>query len=174
MPPVNRRPPYELYPTAEREVALWQCHKLHCDLYSAARQERIAAYRFAGKAIGFAQQCKTLTEIRQDNPEYRALNASRRRAPRAPRSSPRANRIGNVETLKRGSSAEVFAILLSGPGRGQRFRQRQRSSIRRPGRFSMPCASKRKKPDARCPCWRRGNRPGPPGSQLHPEPAKRP
>ena len=75
MPPVNRRTTYKLYPTAEQELALWQCHKLHCDLYNAARQERIDAYWLAGKSIGFAEQCKSLTEIRQDNPAYRALNA---------------------------------------------------------------------------------------------------
>jgi putative transposase len=44
-------------------------------LYNAARQERIDAYRLAGKSIGFAEQCKSLTEIRRDNAEYRALNA---------------------------------------------------------------------------------------------------
>jgi putative transposase len=72
---VNRRTTYKLYPTAEQEVALWQCHKLHCDLYNAAREERIDAYRLAGKSIGFAEQCKSLTEIRRDHAAYRALNA---------------------------------------------------------------------------------------------------
>jgi putative transposase len=75
MPLVNRRTTDKLYPIAEQEVALWQCHKLHGDLYNAARQERTDAYRLAGKSIGFAEQCKSLTEIREDNPEYRALNA---------------------------------------------------------------------------------------------------
>lgn len=75
MDPVNRRVTYKLYPTAAQERAMWECHKLHCDLYNAALQERIDAYRLAGKSIGFAAQCKSLTEIRADHPEYRALNA---------------------------------------------------------------------------------------------------
>ena len=75
MDPVNRRVTYKLYPTAAQERAMWQCHRLHCDLYNAALQERIDAYRLAGKSIGFAAQCKSLTEIRADHPEYRALNA---------------------------------------------------------------------------------------------------
>lgn len=75
MDSVNRRVTYKLYPTATQERQLWQCHKLHCDLYNAALQERIDAYRLAGKTIGFAAQCKSLTEIRADHPEYRALNA---------------------------------------------------------------------------------------------------
>jgi putative transposase len=72
---VNRRVTYKFYPTVKQERLLWQCHRLHCDLYNAALQERIDAYRRAGKTIGFAAQCKSLTEIRADNPEYRALNA---------------------------------------------------------------------------------------------------
>jgi transposase len=75
MAPVNRRVTYKLYPTAAQERQLWQCHKLHCDLCNAARQERIDAYRLARKSIGFAARCKSLIEIRADHPEYRALNA---------------------------------------------------------------------------------------------------
>ena len=48
-----------------QERALWEFHKLHCDLYNAALEERISAYRLAGKTIGFAAQY----------PEHRALNA---------------------------------------------------------------------------------------------------
>jgi hypothetical protein len=36
---------------------MWRMHQLHCDLYNAARQERIDAYRLAGKSIGFAALC---------------------------------------------------------------------------------------------------------------------
>ena len=75
MAAVNRRVTYKLYPTAEQERLLWQCHKRHCDLYNAALEERISAYQKAGKSIGFAAQCRSLTEIRAEHPEYRALNA---------------------------------------------------------------------------------------------------
>ena len=75
MDPVNRRVTEKLDPTAAQERALWECHKLHCDLHNAALEERISAYRLAGKTIRFAAQCKSPTEIRADHPEYRALNA---------------------------------------------------------------------------------------------------
>jgi hypothetical protein len=56
------------YPIAVQQRAPLPCHKLHCDLEKAAVQERIDAYRPAGKTIGFAAQCKSLTEIRTDPP----------------------------------------------------------------------------------------------------------
>ena len=48
---------------------------LHRALYNAALEERIEAYRKAGKSIGFADQCKSATAIRLDDPAYRGLNA---------------------------------------------------------------------------------------------------
>jgi putative transposase len=75
MAPVNRRITYKLYPTDTQKAAMWRMHQLHCDLHNAARQERMDAYRLAGKSIGFAAQCKSLTEIRAEHPEYLALNA---------------------------------------------------------------------------------------------------
>jgi ribosomal protein L37AE/L43A len=38
-------------PVQRRSGLLWQCHKLHCDLYNAALQERTDAYRLAAKSI---------------------------------------------------------------------------------------------------------------------------
>lgn len=55
---VNRHVTYKLYLTATQESAMWQCHKLHCDLYNAALQERIDSWRLARKSIRFAAQCK--------------------------------------------------------------------------------------------------------------------
>ena len=75
MAPVNRRVTYKLYPSVSQEAAMWRTHKLHCDLRNAALQERIDAYRLAGKTISFAAQCKSLTEIRAAHPEYLAINA---------------------------------------------------------------------------------------------------
>jgi putative transposase len=75
MQAVNRRVTCKLHPREHQEAKLWRCHTLHCDLYNAALQERIDAYRLAGKSFGFAEQCKSLTEIRRENPQYRALNA---------------------------------------------------------------------------------------------------
>ncbi len=42
-------------------------------LYNAALEERIDAWRKAGKSISFTDQCKSLTEIREDDEAYRAL-----------------------------------------------------------------------------------------------------
>lgn len=75
MLPVNRRITYKLYPTPAQERQLWQTHKRHCDLYNAALQERIDAYRKVGKSISYVDQCRSLTEIRADHAEYAALNA---------------------------------------------------------------------------------------------------
>lgn len=73
--PVNRRVTYKLYPSLAQRVALERVCALHQQLYNAALEERIDAYRKAGKSISFADQCKSLTEIRAAHPEYLALNA---------------------------------------------------------------------------------------------------
>ena len=50
-------------------------HSLHRQLYNSALEERIEAYRKASISISYADQCKSLTLIRQQNPEYLAVNA---------------------------------------------------------------------------------------------------
>ncbi|MYA35226.1 MAG: IS200/IS605 family element transposase accessory protein TnpB [Gammaproteobacteria bacterium] len=45
-------------------------------LYNAALDERINAHRKAGESIGFYDQCKSLTEIRRDMPEFANFNAT--------------------------------------------------------------------------------------------------
>ena len=44
------------------------------DLYNAALEERRDHWRFAGERVTFAGQCKALTEIRRDIPEYGRLD----------------------------------------------------------------------------------------------------
>lgn len=73
--PVNRRVTYKLYPSRAQTVALGRACALHQQLYNAALEERIDAYRKCGKSISFADQCKSLTEIRAAHPEYLSLNA---------------------------------------------------------------------------------------------------
>jgi len=75
MPPVNRRITYKLYPTATQAAALERLCDLHRTLYNAALQERIGAYRKSGLSISFADQCKSLSVIRRECPEYLAINA---------------------------------------------------------------------------------------------------
>lgn len=72
---VNRRATYKLYPSKEQDAALWHLHYLHRQLYNAALEERIDAYRKCGVSISYVDQCRSLTMIRAQNPEYLAVNA---------------------------------------------------------------------------------------------------
>lgn len=72
---VYRRTTYKLYPNATQHVALEMLCDLHRGLYNAALEERIDAYRKTGKSISYADQCKSLTAIRQQCPEYLSVNA---------------------------------------------------------------------------------------------------
>lgn len=49
--------------------------RLHQQLYNAALEERIQAYRKQGRSLSFSQQCKSLTQLRAELPEYDTLNA---------------------------------------------------------------------------------------------------
>lgn len=75
MSTVNRRVTYKLYPSASQHAALEKMCDLHRTLYNAALEERIDAYRKTGTSIGFSAQCKSLTQIRRECPEYLAVNA---------------------------------------------------------------------------------------------------
>jgi len=72
---VNRKVIYRLYPTQRQEAELLRVKELHRALYNAALEERIGAWKKAGKSISFADQCKSLTQIRNEHPEYKAINA---------------------------------------------------------------------------------------------------
>ena len=79
---VNRRVTFKLYPSRAQLVALERLHDLHRMLYNAALQERIEAWRRKdpltgiGTSISFADQCKSLTTIRQPLQRMGALAAS--------------------------------------------------------------------------------------------------
>ena len=72
---VNRRVTYKLYSSRAQMAALERLHHLHRVLYNAALEERIEAYRMARISISYANQCKSLTAIRQQDPAYLAVNA---------------------------------------------------------------------------------------------------
>ena len=72
---VNRRVTYKLYPSRAHLAALERLHHLHRVLYNAALEERIEATRMARISISYANQCKSLTAIRQQDPAYLAVNA---------------------------------------------------------------------------------------------------
>ncbi|MBP6083817.1 MAG: helix-turn-helix domain-containing protein, partial [Providencia sp.] len=68
-----RKITYQLYPNKAEHNALLECLRLQKDLYNAALQERIDCYRKTGKSLSYNQQQASLTQIRADIPEYKAL-----------------------------------------------------------------------------------------------------
>lgn len=70
-----RRITYKLYPSKKQDEALETMCDAHRHLYNAALEERISAWRLASKSIGYGAQCKSLTQIRANDPELRAINA---------------------------------------------------------------------------------------------------
>ena len=75
MAPVHRRVTYKLYPSPDQAAALERACDMHRSLYNAALEERIEAWRKARHLITFADQCKSVTAIRLDDPAYRGINA---------------------------------------------------------------------------------------------------
>ena len=65
-----RKTTYRLYPTPKQTAALDALLRSHQQLYNAALQERISAWSKAGKSISYADQCKSLTLLRKEFPEW--------------------------------------------------------------------------------------------------------
>ena len=75
--PVLRKTTYRLYPTPKQAGAMADLLRSHQQLYNAALEERISAWSKAGKSISYADQCKSLTLLRKELPEWRdAANCS--------------------------------------------------------------------------------------------------
>lgn len=75
MVPVHRRVTYKLYPSPSQAVGMEHICALHRALYNAALQERQDAWRLARKSVGYVEQCRSLTTVRRENPEYLGVNA---------------------------------------------------------------------------------------------------
>lgn len=71
----RRKVTFKLYPTAREAERLSGWVRLHCELYNAALQERIEAYRKAGKSISYYDQQNVLPEIKADRPEFAELGS---------------------------------------------------------------------------------------------------
>ena len=71
-----RKATYRLYPTPAQKVALGDLLRSHQQLYNAALEERISAWQKLRKSISYADQCKSLTDIRRCLPEYAIPNCS--------------------------------------------------------------------------------------------------
>lgn len=75
MNPVNRKVTYRMYPTPTQAKALEETLGLHQRLYNAALEQRKTAYRRQRVSVGYGEQCRELTALRAEDPEYAALNA---------------------------------------------------------------------------------------------------
>ena len=70
-----RKVTFKLYPNAREAERLTAWVRLHCELYTAALQERIEAYRKAGKSISYYDQQNVLPEIKAARPEFVELGS---------------------------------------------------------------------------------------------------
>jgi len=65
-----RKTTYRLYPTPKQALALTELLRSHQQLYNAALEERISAWTKAKISISYEDQCKSLTVVRNDLPEW--------------------------------------------------------------------------------------------------------
>ena len=73
---LSRKVLYRMYPTPAQESALLAMLGAHQQLYNTALAQRISVWQRAHeKRIGFADQCRDLTELRADDETYATLNA---------------------------------------------------------------------------------------------------
>lgn len=71
----RRKVTYKLYPTAGQAAQLEAWTRLHCELYNAALEERISAYKKACKSISYYEQQNMLPTIKADRPEFTPLGS---------------------------------------------------------------------------------------------------
>lgn len=71
----RRKVTFKLYPNASESERLTAWVRLHCELYNAALEERIDAYRKHGKSISYYDQQNVLPEIKVARPELAALGS---------------------------------------------------------------------------------------------------
>src|SRR5262245_47999158 len=71
----RRKITYRLYLSKKETVKMHEVCKLHQNLSNAALQQRIEAYQRQGISLSFADQCRELTLLRAECPEYEQLNA---------------------------------------------------------------------------------------------------
>lgn len=71
----RRKVTFKLYPNARESERLTGWIRLHCELYNAALEERIDAYRKHGKSITYYDQQNALPEIKDARPELTELGS---------------------------------------------------------------------------------------------------
>lgn len=71
----RRKVTFKLYPNAAQAERLAAWVRLHCELYNAALQERIEAYRKVGLSISYYDQQNTLPAVKAVRPEFVELGS---------------------------------------------------------------------------------------------------
>ncbi|MHB1543702.1 MAG: RNA-guided endonuclease InsQ/TnpB family protein [Gammaproteobacteria bacterium] len=71
----RRKVTLQLYPNAAQSARLEAWTRMHGELYNAALEERIDAWRKAGKSIGYYEQQNALPQIKADRPEFVELGS---------------------------------------------------------------------------------------------------
>ncbi|WP_038167560.1 transposase [Thiomonas sp. FB-Cd] len=74
----RRKVTLKLYPNAVQMAQMAQLDawtRLHCELYNAALEERIDAWRKAKKSISYYEQQNALPAIKADRPEFMELGS---------------------------------------------------------------------------------------------------
>lgn len=110
----RRKVTFKLYPTANQRKRLDGWVRLHAELYNAALQERIEAYRKAGISISYYDQQNTLPAIKQFRPELvelgsHALQETLRRLDRAFQAFFRRVKAGQTPGFPRFKSSTRFS-----------------------------------------------------------------
>lgn len=72
----KRKVSYRLNPNSTQEALLLALLRSHQQLYNAALEERIGAWQKRRLSISYADQCRSLTVIRQSMPEWTIPNCS--------------------------------------------------------------------------------------------------
>jgi putative transposase len=75
MTQVNRKVRYRLYPSKKQAGRMTEMLRLHQRLYNCALEHRISLYNDPNVSIDFSEQCRQLTVLRADCPEYNEINA---------------------------------------------------------------------------------------------------
>ena len=110
----RRKVTFKLYPSAAQEARLQGWVRLHCELYNAALEERIDAWRKCGKSISYYDQQNALPDIKAARPECielgsHALQQTLRRLDLAFQAFFRRVKAGQTPVFPRFKSASRFA-----------------------------------------------------------------
>ena len=71
----RRKVTLKLYPNAAQSARLEAWTRLHCELYNAALEERIDAWRKVGRSISYYEQQNALPQIKAARPEFIELGS---------------------------------------------------------------------------------------------------